>query len=187
VSIFDPIYSKRRITFFLSGGVVGGAILNILLVSAFWFVRRRPSLAVSQERPVNVLQDDEDRREDDHWYDLPQSYTPEPLLVPDQTTASGTPEPASTPDRSLSRSTVTANVQRPQIPTTPTTMIRKSTSFPQLRPDHIIQHDDAGPSKDLSGQAEPETTELPPAYSDIGQPQRSLLLPLQPATAAENE
>ena len=154
--------------FLLSGGVVGTAII---LVSAFWFfIRRRPYFAVSQERPVNVLQDDEDRIGEYHWLSLSQNYVAEPFLVSDPTTR-GMPEPASTHDRPLSKSTLTADGQRPQTPTTPMTTSSKSASFPPLRPVNIIQHDDASPGEDLSGQAGPETIELPPAYSSYRQPQ----------------
>jgi hypothetical protein len=150
----------------------------ILLVSAFWFVRRRSHFAVSQERPVNVIQDEEDGNEGGHSLGLPQHYIPEPFLVPDPTT-SGTSEPASPHYRPLSRSTVTADVQTP---TTATTTTHKSTSFPQLRPVRIIQHDDASPSENLSSQTEPETIELPPAYTNLNilQPQR---YPLAPSTS----
>jgi hypothetical protein len=188
VCIFDPIYSKRPITYFLlSGGAVGGAIL---LVSAFWFVRRRLYFAVSQLRPVNVLPSQDD--EEDRGHHLPQNYVPEPFVVPDgpDPTTRGKSEPASTHDLSLSMSTVTADRQRPQTPIAPTTPTRR-------RPIRIIQHDDASPSEDLSGQldTEPETIELPPAYSNIRQLPRQL--PRSPpasssrtgelATAAENE
>ena len=158
--------------------MVGAAILLVSTgLVAFWFFRRRPYSALSTQRPVNVLQDDEDGIEENH--DLPQYYAPEPYLVPDPTIR-GTSEAASTHDRPLSMSTVTADVQRPQTPTTTTTTTRKSAAFPQLRPVNIIQHDDAGPSEALSVQAEPETIELPPAYSNIRQAQRSPL-------AAEDE
>jgi len=167
-----------------SGGVVGAVILLISIgLVAFWFFRRRPYSALSQQRPVNVLQDDEDGNEEDH--DLPQYYAPDPYLMPDPTVR-GTSEAASTHDRPLSMSTVTADGQRPQTPMTTTTTTRKSAAFPQLRPVNIIQHDDAGPSEDLSGQAEHETIELPPAYTNIRQPQRSPLASSTP-TAAEGE
>ena len=143
--------------------MVGAAIL---LISAFWFVRRRQYFAVSQQRPVNVLEDDEDGNEVHRHY-LPQHYVPEPFLVPDPTTR-GASERASTHDRPLTMST--ADVQHPQTPMTSTTATRKSAAFPELRPVNIIQHDDASPSEDLLGQAEPETVELPPAYSNIRQP-----------------
>ena len=87
-------------------------------------------------------------------------------------------EAASTHDRPLSMSTlqVTADDQRPQTPRamTPTTSTRKSAAFPQLRPVNVIQHNDIGPSEDLSGHAEPETIELPPAYSNFRQSQHSV-------------
>ncbi|KAF8493416.1 hypothetical protein F5888DRAFT_820424 [Russula emetica] len=167
----------------MTGGGVGAAILlGLTALAAFWFFRRRPYSAVSQQRPVNVLQDDEDGNEEDH--DLPQYYAPEPYLVPDPTTIRGMSEAASTHDRPLSMSTVTADVQRPQTPMTTTTTTRKSAAIPQLRPANIIQYDDAGPSEDLSGQVEPETIELPPAYSS--QPQSSPLASSTP-TAAEGE
>jgi hypothetical protein len=83
-------------------------------------------------------------------------------------------------------STITADVQRPQTPMTTTTTTRKSAAIPQLRPVNIIQHDDAGPSEDLSGEAGSETIELPPAYTNIRQLQRSPLTSSTP-TAAEDE
>jgi hypothetical protein len=162
--------------------VVGAAILLVSVgLLAFWFVRRRPYSALSQQRPVNVLQDDEDGNE---GHDLPQYYAPEPYLVPDPTIR-GTSEAASTHDRPISMSSVTADGQRPQTPMTTTTTTRKTAPIPQLRPVNIIQHDDAGPSED-SGQAEPETIELPPAYTNIRQLQRSPLASSTP-TAAEHE
>jgi hypothetical protein len=110
---------------------------------------------------------------------------PEPYLVAEPTIR-GTSEAASTHDRPISMSTITADVQRPLTPMTTTTTTRKSAAFPQLRPVNIIQHDDAGPSEDLSGQAGSETIELPPAYTNIRQPQHSPLASSTP-TAAEDE
>jgi hypothetical protein len=151
--------------------VLGAAIL-LVTVSAFWFVRRRPHSAAIA-RPINVLQDDEDRNEEPEDYSLPQYYAVEPYPVPDPTTT-GASEPASSYGRPRSMSTVTADVLRPQTPTTPTTRTRKSAALPPLPPVHIIQHDDAGPNEGLSGQVEPETIELPPAYPNIRQLQHSL-------------
>jgi hypothetical protein len=161
-----------------------GALVLLLAVAlvAFYFLRRRPYSAISKERPVNVLQDDEDGNGEDH--DLPQYYAPEPYLVPDPTIR-GTSEAASTQERPLSMST--ADIQRPQTPmTAATTTTRKSAAPPQLRPVNIIQHDDAGPSEDLSGHGETETIELPPAYTNIRQTQRSPLSAPSP-TAAEDD
>jgi hypothetical protein len=172
--------------------VLGAVILASIVLVTFWFFRRRPYSALSQRRPVNVLQDDEDENKEDHG--LPQYCAPEPYLVPDPTIR-GVSEAASIIDRPLSplsMSTVITDIQRPQTPmtmpatTTTTTTTRKSAAISQLRPANIIQHDDAGPSEGTSGQAEPETIELPPAYSNIGQSHRSPLASSTP-TAAEDE
>jgi hypothetical protein len=161
------------------GGVIGGVVLLLAVaLVAFFFFRRRPYSAISKERPVNVLQDDEDG--DDSHHDLPHYYTPEPFLVPDPTIG-GTSEAASTQERPLSMSTIDAG--RPQTPVTATTTTtRKSAAPPQLRPVNIIQHDDAGPSEDPASNAEPETIELPPAYTHIRQTPRS---PLASSTTTE--
>ena len=173
---------KRPIIYFsFSGGVAGGAILISTVLVTLWYVRRRPYTALSKERPVNVLQDDEDGEGEGH--DLPHYYAPEPFLVPDPSIR-GTSEAASTHDRPLSMSTFTADGQRPQTPTT-TTTTRKSAGFPQLRPVNVVQHDDAGPSVDLLGQSE-ETIELPPAYTNIRPTQRSPLASSTP-TASGND
>lgn len=125
----------------------------------FFVLRRRPYSSLSKQRPVNVLQDDDD----DSNHDLPHYYTPEPFLVPDPTII-GTSEAASTQGRPLSMTT--ADI-RPQTPTSTTTTTRKTAAPPQLRPVNIIQHDDAGPSEYPAGHGEPETIELPPAYTNI--------------------
>jgi len=165
--------------------VIGGAVLLLAgALVAFCFLRRRPYSAISKERPVNVLQDDEDGNEENH--DLPQYYAPEPYLVPDPTIR-GTSEANSTHDRPLSMTT--ADIQRPQTPmTTTSTTTRKSALPPQLRPVNIIQHDDAGPSEDLSSHGESETIELPPAYTNIRQTQRSpLAASTSTPTAADDD
>jgi hypothetical protein len=163
--------------------VVGAVILLVSTgLAAFWFARRRLYSALSQRRPVNVLEDDEDENE---GHDLPQHYVLEPYLVPDPTIR-GMSEAASTHDLPLSMSTVTVDVQRLQAPMTPTVTTHKSAAPPQLRPVNIIQHDDAGHSEGLLGQAKPETIELPPAYANIPQRQRSPFTS-STATASEDE
>ena len=162
--IYDPLCTV--------GGVVGALVLLLAVaLVAFFFFRRRPYSAISKERPVNVLQDDEDGNGSQH--DLPHYYTPEPFLVPDPSIR-GTSEAASTQERPLSMSTTDPG--RPQTPlTTTTTATRKTAVPPQLRPVNIIQHDDAGPSEDPASHVEPETIELPPAYTNIRQTARSPL------------
>ncbi|KAH9003378.1 hypothetical protein EDB86DRAFT_3217636 [Lactarius hatsudake] len=156
----------------IAGGVAGGlvAIVAAALV-AFFYSRRQKYSAVSKERPVNVLHDDDDDGNASPQ-DLPQYYAPEPYLVPDPTIV-GTSEGASTHDRPLSMTT--ADIPRPQTPgsmNTATTHTRKSALPPQLRPVNIIQHDDAGPSEAPTSAGEPETIELPPAYTNIRSAQR---------------
>jgi hypothetical protein len=154
------------------GGVVGSLVFLIAVaLVAFFFLRRRPYAALSKERPVNVLQDDEDGDGSNH--DLPTYYAAEPYLVPDPI-ITGSSEAASTHERPLSMATTDAG--RPQTPvTTTTTATRKSAMPPQLRPVNIIQHDDAGPSEDSASHDEPETIELPPAYTNLRQTRRSPL------------
>ncbi|KAI0000168.1 hypothetical protein BJV74DRAFT_146232 [Russula compacta] len=153
------------------GGVVGAAIfLFAAAMVVFYVLRRRPYSSISKQRPVNVLQDDEDGNDSNP--DLPHYYTPEPFLVPDPTII-GTSEAASTQGRPLSMTTADIRPQTPTSATTTTT--RKSAAPPQLRPVNIVQHDDAGPSEYTAGHGEPETIELPPAYSNIRPLQRSPL------------
>jgi hypothetical protein len=154
---------------------VGAAVFILAgTLLAFFCFRRRPYSAISKERPVNVLQDDEDSNGSHH--DLGQLYTPEPYLVPDPTIAA-TSEAASSRDRPISMAMT--DLGRPQTPvttvTTTTTTTRKTAVPPQLRPVNIIQHDDAGPSEDPADHPEAETIELPPAYTNLRPTQRSPL------------
>ncbi|KAI0252516.1 hypothetical protein BJV78DRAFT_1124573 [Lactifluus subvellereus] len=170
-------------TLLITGGVVGGLVsaLAVVLIALFFFRRRKYS-AVSLERPVNVLQDDEDGHE--AHQDLPHYFTPEPYLVPDPTIG-GTSDAASTQNRPLSMTT--ADIHRPLTPvstTSATTTTRKTGAPPQLRPVNIIQHDDAGPSEEPVGQGEPETIELPPAYTNL---RSSPLAASAPTTAADTD
>jgi hypothetical protein len=142
--------------------VAGGlALLVAVALLAFFYPRRPGYAAVSKERPVNVLHDEEDG--DGSHQALPHSYAPEPFLVPDPSIggASGAPmTPAGGPQMLAS---MTATGTNP----------RKSAPPGQMRPVNIIQHDDAGPSEGLASIDEPETIELPPAYTNIRSVQRS--------------
>jgi len=159
---------------------VGTAIFLLAVgLLAFFWLRRRPYSAVAKERPVNVLQDDDEDGNGSH-HDLPHYYAPDPFLVPDPTII-GTSEAASTHGRPLSMATTDPG--RPQTPvTTTSTTTRKSAMPPQLRPVNIIQHDDAGPSEFSAGPGDPETIELPPAYTNLRQTARS---PLAPSTTTD--
>jgi hypothetical protein len=166
--------------FSLSGSLVGALVLFAIVV-AFYFLRRRSS-AFSKERPLNVLQDDEDIS---GWHhDLPQYYAAEPFLIPEPTIR-GTSEATSTQERPLSMST--ADIQGPQTPMTATTTTTRKSAVPhQLRPINIIQHDDAGPRDDLSSHGDPQTIELPPAYTNIRQTRRSPLSASTPTATEDN-
>lgn len=138
---------------------------------AFFYPRRRGYAAVSKERPVNVLHDDEDGH--GSHYDLPHYYAPDPYLVSDPNIG-GASGAASTPNRPLPMTP--AVIPHPQTPTSMAAAkaaMRKSSLPAEMRPVNIIQHDDAGPSEGLESVAEHETIELPPAYSNIRSIQRS--------------
>jgi hypothetical protein len=162
------------------GGIISALAITLI---ALYFFRRRQYSAISRERPVNVLQDDEDGHAAHE--DLPHYFTPEPYLIPDPTIG-GTSDAASTQNRPLSMTT--ADIQRPLTPlstTSATTTTRKTGALPQLRPVNIFQHDDAGPSDEPIGQGEPETIELPPAYTNLRPAQGSSLAASAPTSAAD--
>ncbi|KAI0052110.1 hypothetical protein FA95DRAFT_1553783 [Auriscalpium vulgare] len=151
------------------GGVVGGiAALLILTILALWLLRRKRRFHGTKERPVNILQDDEEG-DGPGRHNLPQYYEPEPFLVPDPTL--GTTDAGSTHDSSgRPLSGETQGLMRPETPgqrsmTSFSTNTRKSGMPPVLRPVNVIQHDDAGPSAEPAGEA--ETIELPPAYNKL--------------------
>ena len=62
------------------GGIISALAITLI---ALYFFRRRQYSAISKERPVNVLQDDEDGHAAHE--DLPHYFTPEPYLIPDPT------------------------------------------------------------------------------------------------------
>ena len=163
----------------ITGGVVGGVGGFILIVLAAWFfLRSRRSTKAKKEGPLDLLQDQEG--ENDHDAGLPQYYRPEPFIVPDPTVSSSNPDAPETTmasgyrpsmDHRLSQYSATTGeggvpATRSGTPDQSSTYMRKSPAPPSFRPVNIIQHDDAGPSEDVS-QAEPETIELPPAYTNI--------------------
>ena len=121
---------------------------------------------------------------------MPELYTG---TLPDSTTRA-TSEAASTYSTYYSSIVVADSILHPQTPTTPTTTTTTTTATTRKsassQPVNIIEHDDAGPSEDLSDQAEPETIELPRALhtrisANFGKP--SLLLPLEPPSRMNRE
>lgn len=109
----------------------------------------------------------------------PQYYQPEPFLIPEPTIISsagaGENETSSVGggvrpslDHRMSRySNITGerSATPDQSAISNSTYMRKSPAPPSFRPVNIIQHDDAGPS--AAAEPEPETIELPPAYTNI--------------------
>ncbi len=156
--------------------MIGAVVLGLIGLFAFWFIRRRQLLALSRQRPVNVIQDDEDGNGEVYWHNLPPYDALEPF-IPSNPTPEGMSEAMLTQDCPPEIPTVTTDVQSSQTPMASTTTMttRKSSSFSQLRPINIIQHEDSDSREDSSGQGEPETIELPPVYSNARRTPRSTL------------
>jgi hypothetical protein len=148
------------------GGVVG--LLALLLV-AFFVYRRKHQDKSNKERPVDLLQGDEGdgTTQNNH---LPQYYEPEPFIVPDPTSEhSPTEADTDSQGRPLSGVTSSDGFQGFGGATSVGSSSRGAKSAAGMRPMravNIIQHDDAGPSEAAKAE-EPETVELPPAYTNI--------------------
>ena len=163
-TVFRPIFT--------AGGVVGGVagLLIIAFLALFWFRRRRAQRA-SKERPsLFIDHDDEAPTSQLPRDELPLYYEPEPFMS-EPTERASTHRPSTALDRSerpVSQSlTYLSDPQRVASPDGTTTGVsRKSAMPPSLRPVNFIQHEDAGPSI-TADNSEPETVELPPAYTNI--------------------
>ena len=114
-----------------------------------------------------MLHDEDD--DNGQYHDLPHYYAPQPYLLPDPNMEGASGGVASLRDRPLPMNPV--DIPPPQTATTTST--RKSSVPALMRPVNIIQHDDAGPSEGPANVGEPETIELPPAYTHIRSSQRS--------------
>lgn len=146
-------------------------LLIIAFLALFWFRRRRARQA-SKDRPsLFIDHDDEAPTSQLPREELPTYYAPEPFTASEPTEQASTHRPSTALDRSdrpISQSlTYLSDPQRVASPDgTSTGVSRKSPLPPSLRPVNVIQHEDAGPS--IPGDnAEPETVELPPAYTNI--------------------
>lgn len=143
-------------------------LLIIAFLLFFWF-KRRDARRGNKERPsLFVDHDDEAPNSQPLREDLPIHYQPEPFTASEPTDRASTPRPSTPFDRSerpVSQSlTYLSDPQRVASPDgTSTGLSRKSPIPPSLRPVNFIQHEDAGPSDN----PEPETIELPPAYTNI--------------------
>ncbi|KDQ58743.1 hypothetical protein JAAARDRAFT_47090 [Jaapia argillacea MUCL 33604] len=167
------------------GGVIGGVVFLLALgLFLLYLLRRKQFQQTQKERPVDLLQDDENADNTRDHEELPQFYRPEPFIVPDPTEVSsaGAQEDGS---GAGSRSGAGAGVRRISTATTSTmdnlgvlgglgsgggssNHTRKSARPPELRPVNIVQHEDAGPPPGQEPEdVEPETVELPPAYTNI--------------------
>lgn len=161
------------------GGVIGGVVLLLAVVLLLLFFRRREKLQKRQkERPVDLLNAEEDGDEDHapRQNELPQYYRPEPFMVSD--TLSGTGDGYTTDgERPLSGvTTTTSYYNRSATPegsaaygygagVSGSSVGGRKGGMRPLRPVNIIQHDDAGPSEPKEEEGDPETIELPPAYT----------------------
>lgn len=152
------------------GGVVGG-VAGLLIIASllfFWF-KRRGARQGDKERPSLFIDHDDEASNSQHAEDLPVHYQPEPFTASEPTDRASTPFDRS--ERPVSQSlTYLTDPQRVASPDITSTGLssRKSPVPQSLRAVNFIQHEDAGPS--LSGDnPEPETIELPPAYTNIRQ------------------
>ncbi|KAJ6595774.1 hypothetical protein DFH09DRAFT_1024628 [Mycena vulgaris] len=161
------------------GGTVGGVVFLIaLLLVGLFFIRRRRLRRTEKERP-DLLTTDEGDDGAATRNELPQYYQPEPFMVTDPTagrssigglTADGrrTSELTDADGRPISGVMSESRSATPDPSTSMSTSTRKSAPMRQMRPVNIIQHADAGPSTaNLPAEEEPETVELPPAYTNI--------------------
>ena len=150
----------------------------------FWFFRKqKKEQRRIKERPVDLLNADDDEGEGQQPAQLPQYYQPEPFLVPDPTLRSS--YDTSTIDdlesRRPLRGVTSSFYTRATTPdglngsqfgygggqvSSSSAGGRKAAPRP-MRPVNIIQHDDAGAVED-DKEVEGETVELPPAYTALG-------------------
>ncbi len=146
------------------GGVVGGVVAILAVVLLLFFLRRRSRLHRQQgEKPVDLLHDDEGDERSPRDAELPQYYEPEPFIVPDPTVASDSGR-GSSDGRPISQ----LLSDRSGTPDGMSSAAGRKGPMRTLRPVNIIQHDDAGPSgPPPADEEEPETVELPPAYTNI--------------------
>lgn len=165
------------------GGVVGGVVALLALLLFLLFLRRRRRLhrRKTGTQPVDLLHSDEADGDEPSTRqarnDLPQYYQPEPFIVPDPSRTSASTEldalGLGMGERRMSMLSSTDRSGTPDLLSAGGTSVtgtsnRKGGGPPRsLKPVNIIQHDDAGPSVTALKAEEPETIELPPAYTNI--------------------
>ncbi|KAJ7754444.1 hypothetical protein B0H16DRAFT_1458948 [Mycena metata] len=160
----------------IAGGVVGGVagLLAIVLIALF-FIRRRRLGRQEKVRP-DLLNDERDEGDEGGATrnELPQFYQPEPFTAGRSSVGGLTADdrhPSDLTDehgRPISGVFSEGRSETPDPSTSMSTSTRKTAPMRQMRPVNIIQHADAGPSLPAqAGEEEPETVELPPAYTNI--------------------
>jgi hypothetical protein len=185
------------------GAVVGTLILLLAILFAFFFYQRKRNRRSVKEVPVDLLQGNEEEDLDNAARgQLPTFYRPEPFVLPDPSVSS---RPSGEQDRPLSLATtaewplnstslgrsptpdasLAAAIGGAPQPSSATSVSKKTGAPPRMfRPVNIIQHDDAGPSDAQEGN--PETIELPPAYTKIDLSKTNLPLSRQQETEPFN-
>ncbi|KAE9409676.1 hypothetical protein BT96DRAFT_962255 [Gymnopus androsaceus JB14] len=144
------------------GGVVGGVVGLLALLLLLYFIRRRTRQnAKNNEKPVDLLQADEGDERPNRPAQLPEYYQPDPFIVPDPTSGDESGSSAAPFSSSSERPTSSASTHDAT-----SSSARKSAVPRTLRPVNIVQHDDAGAAS-TTKEEEPETIELPPAYTNI--------------------
>ncbi|KAJ7100257.1 hypothetical protein B0H15DRAFT_944595 [Mycena belliarum] len=162
----------------IAGGTVGGiALLLVGFLVGLFLMRRRRLNKERKDRP-DLLTADEGDEGAATRNELPQFYQPEPFMATGAgrssvggLTADGRRTSAHTDvtdGRPISGVMSESRSGTPD-PSSMSTSTRKSAPMRQMRPVNIIQHADAGPSGPhlAEEEEEPETVELPPAYTNI--------------------
>ncbi|KAF7316292.1 hypothetical protein MIND_00147900 [Mycena indigotica] len=163
----------------IAGGVVGGvvALLAICLIMFFFMRRRRLRAEEKSKIRPDLLQADEG--DEGGASGVPQYYQPEPYLMAESTVGRSSLGGLTSDDRRFSQtdtdgrplSTLLSDTASRSGTPDPSNMSSSTRKGPlrQMRPVNIIQHSDAGPSAPpaTAEEEEPETVELPPAYTNI--------------------
>ncbi|KAJ6470062.1 hypothetical protein C8R47DRAFT_1222691 [Mycena vitilis] len=154
----------------IAGGVVGGVagLLAVLLLALF-FLRRRRLHHKEKFRPDLLMTDEGDEgATGPRNNELPQFYQPEPFMVEDPTSGRASLGGRTNSDgRPISTAISESRSGTPDPSISMSGRTGKSAPMRQMRPVNIIQHADAGPSGAPPPEEEPETVELPPAYTNI--------------------
>lgn len=145
-----------------------GFLAALALVGLLMWRRRRRRGAHPKGLPVDLLQGPSDEGGSGSSERLPRYYEPEPFMLPEPSATSAPSEYPMSERRSSAGFLGAAG--RPGTPSATSTgrtgRTGKSGMPPSLRPVNIVQHEDAGPPPEEL-EEEPETVELPPAYTNL--------------------